>query len=152
MMWEEFQEIAGYEVSYDTYSRIIEPMYSALPGNVTKQQFVSMLDKKAFALPTKQQMVRKMRKLAQEMFEMCGLCSIYDEEQELRKLAYEYAERFYGVRRDDLNSWCILTRRYAYCGVIQERGCSCPVELVIGRDMHGSEVEYARIALVKLTD
>ena len=45
MMHHEFETIAGYEVSYETYTNIIEPMYMAT--NLTKQEFVKLLNRKA---------------------------------------------------------------------------------------------------------
>ena len=149
MMKDEFEALAGYEVSSKTYSEIIEPMYMALPNGITKQQFVKMLDKKAFALPTKAQMVKAMRKIAQEIFENCGRCCFYEEEEEMMKIAYEYAERFYGARRDDMNSYIFCNRHCACYGVFMERGCTCPTELVIGRTAGDRDYEYERIQLVK---
>lgn len=145
MMWKEFEELAGYEVSYETYSKVIEPMYMAVPDSVTKQEFIKMLDKKAFALPTKKEMVRKMKKIAGYIFENCGLRSYHDEEEELDKLAKQYAKRFYGINwTEDTTTWVFFTKRYAYCGVEQDRGCSYPKELVIGKGNY----EYERITLV----
>lgn len=43
MMKVEFEQMIGKEVSYDTF-RTYEEMYLALPENVTKQQFVAMLN------------------------------------------------------------------------------------------------------------
>lgn len=43
MMKEEFEKLIGKEVSYDTFS-MYENMYSALPENVNKHQFVKMLN------------------------------------------------------------------------------------------------------------
>lgn len=43
MMWKEFEEIAGYEVSYEDYSKVIEPMYMAMPDSISKSEFVKML-------------------------------------------------------------------------------------------------------------
>jgi len=43
MMKCEFEEMIGKEVSYETF-RIYEEMYLALPENITKQQFVKMLN------------------------------------------------------------------------------------------------------------
>lgn len=43
MIKEEFEELIGKEVSYDTFS-MYENMYSALPENINKQQFVEMLN------------------------------------------------------------------------------------------------------------
>ena len=50
MMWYEFMELAGYEVSYEDYHNIIEPMYLAVPETVSKMEFINMLDKKRFAV------------------------------------------------------------------------------------------------------
>ena len=144
MMWKEFEEIAGYEVSYETYTNVIEPMYMAL--NVTKYEFVKMLNKKAFALEDPKQMVRKMRKLATFLFENCGVSSYWEEKQELDKLAKEYAKRKYNLDwTNDIKAYVFTIDGYAYRGYEMDRGCTYPKELVIGRD----NTEYERIALVK---
>ena len=77
MMWKEFEEIAGYEVSYKTYHDIIEPMYTAVPDSISKQQFVQMLDKKAFALPSPQSLLKTVKREAQHLYEICGRCTDY---------------------------------------------------------------------------
>ena len=46
MMHHEFEQIAGYEVSYEDYTNIIEPMYMAT--NLSKQDFVKTINRKAF--------------------------------------------------------------------------------------------------------
>ena len=43
MMKQEFEQLIGKEVSYDTF-RIYEEMYLAAPESVTKQVFVQMLN------------------------------------------------------------------------------------------------------------
>lgn len=48
MMKHEFEQIAGYEVSWEDYNTIIEPMYLAIPENISKQDFVKMLSRKRF--------------------------------------------------------------------------------------------------------
>lgn len=61
MMYSEFEELAGYRVSYETYTKVIEPMYMAIPENITKQQFVKMLNRKAFEYkPERKPNVKKM--------------------------------------------------------------------------------------------
>lgn len=142
MMWKEFEEIAGYEVSFETYDKVIEPMYMALPETIDKYQFVKMLDKKAFALPTKAELKRKMRKLANVIFEACGRRSTYNEETELRMIAEQYAKRVYGLDWNaDHEVYVFFNHEYEFPGM---RGCSYPVELVIGKGTH----EYERIALM----
>ena len=143
MMYEEFMEIAGYEVSYDDYRNIIEPMYMALPISITKAQFVKMLDKKRFALQTKKQLINQMKKLAQVCADMCEYRSCSKEEWELERLAHDFAKRFYGLDwGKDTKVWTIFTREYTYPEL--KRGCTYPKEFVIG---YGAN-EYERIALV----
>lgn len=45
MMQREFEEIAGYEVTAETYDKIIEPMY--MSTNLSKTEFVKLLNRKA---------------------------------------------------------------------------------------------------------
>lgn len=92
MMWKEFEEIAGYEVSLEDYTKIIEPMYMAT--NMTKQDFVKCIDRKRFALKTKTQLVSEMRKITAQIIELLGHTTHYEEDDALRKIEEEYAERF----------------------------------------------------------
>lgn len=46
MMWDEFEGLAGYSVSYKDYNEIIEPMYMAT--RLSKAEFVKCLDRKRF--------------------------------------------------------------------------------------------------------
>jgi hypothetical protein len=48
-MKHEFEQIAGYKVSQETYSNIIEPMY--LATNLSKQEFAKTLSRKALEEP-----------------------------------------------------------------------------------------------------
>lgn len=142
MMWKEFEEIAGYEVSYETYTDIIEPMYMAV--DVDKRDFVKMLNKKAFALPTKKEMICEMRKLAMEIFEDCGHCFTYDIKAKLENKAKEYAKRFYDVEwYSDVKAYVYFEYGYEYPEI--KRGCTYPKEIVIGRDC----IDYERITLIK---
>ena len=143
MMHKEFEEIAGYEVSYEDYTNIIEPMYTALPDNISKQQFVKMLDKKAFALPTKKEMVKEMKKIANHLYDICGHSTDFESEQQLKSLAKKYAKRFFGLDWvNDVEAYVFFKKGYKYTN---QRGCSYPEELVIGRNNHDLE----RIVLVK---
>lgn len=45
MMKEEFERLAKIEVSYETYSKVIEPMYIA--ADIPKQEFIKLLNLKA---------------------------------------------------------------------------------------------------------
>ena len=142
-MKHEFEELAGYEVPFETYTNIIEPMYTAT--NLSKQAFVKLIDRKAVALPTKGELKREMRKLAAVIFEGCGLRTYHEEERRIDRLAKEYAKRAYGIEWEtDIKACVLILKDYAYCGVRQDRGCSYPAEVIIGRD----GIEYERFALV----
>lgn len=141
MMHKEFEEIAGYEVSFETYTNIIEPMYMAT--NLSKQEFVKLLDKKAFALPTRNEMKKEMKKIANHLFEICGHCTDWKSERELDEIAKEYAKRFHGINWSmNTSSFVYFNKGYEYAN---EKGCSYPKELVIGVGRY----EYERITLVK---
>ena len=59
MMKEEFERLAKIEVTYEAYSKIIEPMY--LAADLTKQEFVKRLNLKTLAMPkTKTKSIKKM--------------------------------------------------------------------------------------------
>ena len=142
MMYQEFMEIAGYEVSVEDYNNIIEPMYMAL-SDVTKQDFVKMIDKKRFALPTKRQIVNQMKKLAKHLQETCELYTDYDAKDELEKIARDYAKRFYYIDcAKNINSYVFFN--YEYTCKEFKRGCTYPVEVVIGRNNR----DYERITLI----
>lgn len=138
MMKKEFEEIAGYEVSYEDYSKIIEPMYMAT--NLSKKDFIATLDKKRFALPTKKQMMSEIKKMAKHLREICGHCRDHECEEKLDRLAKEYAKRFYGLDwSNDMDAYVFFTKGYE-CESLM-RGCTYPKELVIGRGY----AEYERI-------
>lgn len=138
MMWQEFETLAGYRVSYEDYTKIIEPMYMAL--EVTKQEFVKMLDKKRFALPTEKELITKMKKLARFCKANCGHSSCFSQEEDLYNLAREYVENFLGGMTE--NTYLCFNRGYEFPDI--DRGCTYPQELVIMR----GEFDLARIWLV----
>ena len=142
MMDQEFMEIAGYEVSFEDYNNIIEPMYMALP-NVSKQDFVKMIDRKRFALPTKRQCIVEMRKVAGQIYAKCGRTTTFNEEQQLEKLAKAYAKRFYNLDwSNDIEAHVYFLRSYEFPEI--QRGCTYLETLVIGR----GQTDYERIHLI----
>ncbi len=151
MMKQEFEQIAGYEVSAEDYRNILEPMYMALPDSFTKADFVKMVDRKRFALPTKAAIVKDMKRRAQFLFDNCGLRGWNDEKRELDRIARGYARRFFGYDFSNTNTYCYFIERCAYCGFDMERGCTYPKELVIGYTdrQNGYFYEQERIELVK---
>ena len=60
MMHKEFELIAGIEVTYEDYTKIIEPMYMA--ANLSKQEFVKTLNLKFFKnrMPKPEKNIKKM--------------------------------------------------------------------------------------------
>lgn len=58
MMKHEFEALYGHEVSSHDYETIIEPMYMAT--ELSKQDFVKLLDKKAFKAPAKEKTIKVM--------------------------------------------------------------------------------------------
>ena len=97
MMHQEFENIAGYEVSYDDYTNIIEPMYMAT--NLSKQEFVKCLDRKQFDLnykkqQYKKQLLKEMKAIATEMYNLCGHTETYEQYEALREKALEYIKAF----------------------------------------------------------
>lgn len=142
MMKQEFEAIAGYEISTEDYINIIEPMYMAV--NLSKSEFVKVIDKKRFALPTKPQLIKDMKKEANHLFEICGRYTDYESEDRLDVMAKQYAKRFYGIDwANDPEAWVYFTKGYE-CEQFQ-RGCSYPKKLHIGRN----DTEYEIITLIK---
>lgn len=95
MMKQEFEALAGYEVSTEDYNNIIEPMYMAT--NLGKADFVKCIDKKRFALKPLKSIVKEMKKIAEIIEDACTHYSTYDLQEELSTLAGEYVSRKYGT-------------------------------------------------------
>lgn len=91
MMHNEFEELAGYEVSYQDYTNIIEPMYMAT--NLSKEEFVKCIDKKRFALKPIHAIEKEMRKVAKQLEETCTQYTDYETRKHLDELVEEYMER-----------------------------------------------------------
>jgi hypothetical protein len=102
MMREEFEQIAGYEVTWQDYTEIIEPMYMALPEGISKQEFVKMIDKKRFALKPLNKIEKEMKKIAEHLKETCNQFTDYDAIEKLRTLAQEYTDRI-GAKGFNIN-------------------------------------------------
>ena len=97
MMWKEFEELAGYDVSYEDYTNVIEPMYMAT--NMSKREFIACLDEKRFSLNYKREQMKKsltkqMKDLAKEIKELCGHTTTWEEYEELSKVARQYIAEF----------------------------------------------------------
>ena len=70
MMKEEFERLAGYEVSFEDYNKVIEPMYMAT--NLSKEDFIKTIDKKRFEVK-KQKSEKQIQLEADLKDEMEGL-------------------------------------------------------------------------------
>lgn len=95
MMKQEFEALAGYEVTWEDYNEIIEPMYMAT--RLTKAEFVKTINKKRFALKPLKALVKEMKQIAQEIEEKCSHVYTHDLEEQLREIAREYVRRKYGT-------------------------------------------------------
>ena len=140
MMKQEFEEIAGYEVSTEDYNNIIEPMYMAT--DMSKQDFVQTINKKRFALPTTRELMRQIKKEAKHLAETCGQYTDYESKERIDKLAKEYAKRKYNLDwANDIKSYVFFLTEYEYPEI--GRGCTYPKTLVIGRD----GITYERVEI-----
>lgn len=129
MMWKEFERLAGYEVSHEDYIMYIEPMYMAVCDDVTKQEFVQMVNRQRFALPSP------------DSIAICGVKGDFKSRQAMEEAAKFYAKRKYGHDLGaDAEVYCYFLDGYEYPEL--KRG-SYLETLVIRR---GSR-EYARIKL-----
>lgn len=94
MMKHEFEALAGYEVSFEDYNKIIEPMYMATDLN--KLDFVKVIDKKRFALKPLSKIEKEMKECAESLKESCTHYTDYETKDRLEGLAREYVSRKYG--------------------------------------------------------
>lgn len=94
MMKQEFEALAGYEVSPEDYNKIIEPMYMAT--SLTKEEFVKTINKKRFALKPLKAYIKEMKEIAILIEARCSHYTTHDLEEQLREIAREYVARKYG--------------------------------------------------------
>lgn len=95
MMKQEFEKIAGYEVSIEDYAKIIEPMYMAT--ELSKEEFVKTLNKKQFALRSKKQIIADMKRTAKSLKESCVHYTDTEAIEKLEKLVNEINARYFGI-------------------------------------------------------
>ena len=128
MMKKEFEKIAGYEVSNEDYKKIIEPMYMAV--DLSKEEFVKIIDKKRFALPTKAELIKKMRKIANEIAETVEINGAYALQKELEEVFKNFEKRFGWDHHYDLRMYTATEIR---------RGCTFPVQIVFYSEVTKAE-------------
>lgn len=137
-MKQEFEALAGYEVSFKDYNEVIEPMYMAT--NLSKQDFVKCIDKKRFALRTEKQLLTAMRKEAKHIMETAEHYTDFESRDRLDNIVTEYTERFWAGLQWFFHTETTGDRFWNAPG----RGCSFPAELVI---VNSKGKEYKRIKL-----
>lgn len=135
MMKHEFEELAGYEVTTEDYNNIIEPMYMAT--NLSKREFVKVIDKKRFALKTREQIVKEMKMCAKHLKDTCDNYTDYKGIDKLNALAEEFKERFFAYG-------FLINSKYTLEHLGECRGCSYPAEI----EFYNSE--YHTIEKIKL--
>ena len=118
MMKHEFEKIAGYEVSWEDYNNIIEPMYNAT--DLDKFDFVKLLNRKQFDLGAKKKaIVKKMKEIAKHLKETCTHYTDYEAKEELDKLIEEYKDLIgaYGYIIHETEIWtCYYPRTITLYG------------------------------------
>ena len=146
MMWKEFEEIAGYEVTYEDYTNVIEPMYNAT--NLSKQEFVKVIDRKRFDFRAKEKaekkaMLKAMKEIAEERAENCEHFCDYEAEEKLMEIARNFMDKYFpknlGYHGDiEREHWANLST-----------ACTYPATLVIYREIRGEWYEEQRITLAQ---
>ena len=91
MTHDEFEKLAGYEVSYDDYVNIIEPMYMAT--DLPKAEFVECINKKRFALKPLKGIIKEMKECAASLKETCTHYTDNETQERLDELVEEYIDR-----------------------------------------------------------
>lgn len=116
MMQHEFERIAGYEVSYEDYTKIIEPMYNAT--DLDKFEFVKVIDRKRFDLGAKKRrIVKNMKRIAAHLKETFTHYTDYEAREELERLANEYKEliKAEGFYISEIDIWtCSYPKRVEF--------------------------------------
>lgn len=127
MMKHEFEQLAGYEVTWEDYNNIIEPMYNAT--NLDKKDFVMTLNKQRFAVKAKEKYVRKLKMLARSLKDTCEHYTDTETLEEFTKTIFAYIDRcwnMYGY--DDVFYTVEHGYTYEHLGVC--RGCAYPKNII----------------------
>ena len=138
MMKHEFEALAGYKVTDEDYTNIIEPMYMAV--KLDKAEFVKCIDRKRFEVKvkTERQYINEIKKIAQFLYENCGYKSYWEEKEQIVTITRKMEKQFGYV--------VITLNGYEYEEV--KRGCTYPKELVFYTD-DGIGTEIKRVNLIK---
>ena len=113
MMKEEFEKIAGYEVSDYDYYGIIEKMYMA--SDLSKAEFAKTINKKHFALKPLKSIIKEMQKIAKQYKEACTHYTDYAAMDHLTSLIDEYIERKYNIAGANIAKYHISEKCIMRC-------------------------------------
>ena len=121
MMYEEFMNMAGYEVSYSDYINIIEPMYMAL--DLDKSDFIKCLNRKRFELEPLDKIHKRMIKLANQIKDTCAHYTDYEAYDQIEALAENYKNRLQAFNyqietTEKLYNGCYHSTCYYPCKII----------------------------------
>lgn len=122
MMYEEFMNLAGYEVSYKDYVEIIEPMYMAC--DLDKSDFIKCLNRRRFELEPLDKVHERMKKLANQIKENCTHYTDYEAMDQLCVLAEYYKNRLQAF------NYLIDTEELLYNGCYHS-SCFYPCKVII---------------------
>ena len=135
MMQKEFESLAGYEVSYEDYVNIIEPMYMAT--DLPKDEFVQCINKKRFALVPLKTIVKQMKECAASLKETCTHYTDWDTKEELNRLIEEYIQRRFGE----------YSNQVAY-GINEKEKFTCYYPVSV--DIYGDKNSFKHIERIQL--
>ena len=130
MMKYEFEAIAGYEVTDEMYTNVIEPMYMAT--NMDKSEFVKTLNKKYFVkyVPNKKKLLKEIQSVAEYLYNICGHYNDFESWDKLYNLCKDYAKYFCDIDVDKgTDYWVDICNGYEMDGY---RGCGYPMNCKIG--------------------
>lgn len=121
MMYEEFMNLAGYEVSYSDYTNIIEPMYMAL--DLDKSDFIKCINRKRFELEPLDKIHKRMIKLANQIKDTCTHYTDYEAYDQIESLAENYKNRLQAFNyqietTEKLYNGCYHSTCYYPCRVV----------------------------------
>lgn len=129
MLKEEFEVLAGYEVSSEDYDNIIEPMYMAVELN--KVEFAKVIDKKRFALKPLKSIENEMKNIAAHLKETCESYTDWDAKERLEELAREYMDRIIPHSSTAFKGGYNITTRHTMEHLGWLRGCAYPGSVAI---------------------
>ena len=94
MNYEEFIRIAGYEVSFETYKNIIEPMYMTT-DIIDKKEFCKSFSKKLFGIKSTDKLLKEINKTVKFMKENTDRQLQINAWKEFKELCEDYRKRTY---------------------------------------------------------